>query len=375
MSRQLDEPVILIIDDQETNALLLEQILEPHGFQTLTALSGYQALEIVKETTPDLILLDLMMPEMDGFTCCRNLKKLDSIQQIPIIFLTARDGSEDIITAFKVGAADYISKPFQTGELLSRINTHLDLKNAIRKNHTQQKELSELIHILCHDLANPLHTLKLILNLSEEEGQVSPDYLNNMKLNTEHMEGIIGLVRDMMAMKEGKNHVEMSGVNLASAFETSLKILEKRLEDKQITPHIKIDPKLEVLANTTSLINSVISNILTNAIKFSERGSSIQITGKENGEQAILSIQDFGVGIPPQILEIIYKIDRATNRYGTEGEQGVGFGMPLVKKFMDSYGGRIEIFSETEDVGKLKKGTCVNLIFNKFTHHSHLGYV
>lgn len=365
ITEQIEKPLILIVDDHEANILILEQILGSNGFQTLTAMDGKKALEVIKMATPDLILLDIMMPEMNGFECCRCLKEIDSIKQVPIIFLTSRSSSEDIVAAFDVGAADYINKPFRIGELLSRIRTHLDLKNAIKTNQAQQKELSELIHILCHDLANPLHTLKLILNYSEEYEDLSPDHLKNMKINAEHMEGIIDLVRNMMAMKEGKDHIEMTEINLLTALNSSIQILDQKFKDKDITPEIKISPDIQVWANITSLVNSVLNNILTNAIKFSNPRTPIQIVGKTENKRVILSIQDFGIGIPSEILEIIFKIDRRTSRFGTNGEKGVGFGMPLVKKFMDSYGGRIEIFSKTEVSGTEKTGTRVDLIFKK----------
>jgi len=139
--KKIEKSTILIADDNPMNLKVLTDLLNPDNFKISAVTNGRKVLEIVDKVTPDLILLDIMMPEMDGFEACEKLKEGEKTKDIPIIFLTAKIDSDDIVKGFELGAADYVTKPFKPAELMARVRTHLELK---RSKEQQQKLIEEL---------------------------------------------------------------------------------------------------------------------------------------------------------------------------------------------------------------------------------------
>ena len=148
--------LILIVDDNLQNLKVLGNTIKEEGWPLAVASSGKQALDFLKKRKPSLILLDIMMPEMDGYEVCEQIKENPDTCEIPIIFLTAKNDSESVVKGFDVGAVDYVSKPFNAQELLSRVNTHLELQYSKQQLQEKNESQKELLHVLCHDLANPV---------------------------------------------------------------------------------------------------------------------------------------------------------------------------------------------------------------------------
>lgn len=347
--------VILIVDDNLQNIQVLGTTLMQCGYQIHVAQNGLQALEKVEAILPDLILLDVMMPELDGWKTCERLKQQASTREIPVIFLTARTDSEDIVKGFELGAVDYIAKPFNAKELLARVNNHLKL---VQLNN----ERKELLHILCHDLVTPVGTVVSTLELLENEHGI-PQEMYDLLLAAAHS-GLetIDLVRQMRALEEQK--LTLSPINLASAVENSVTLLRNRFKQKNIDFDIQVDPQLKVLAEPISLVNSVLNNLYTNAIKFSYPNSIIRTYSHLRQDHHVeLHVQDFGIGIPDELQRALFDWRRNRSRTGTAGEHGTGFGMPMVKKFMATYGGKIVVSSNTEPDNS-QRGTTITLIFS-----------
>lgn len=363
MDVQTQQATLLIVDDNPNNIQLLKAILSLRGYQLLVAKNGIQALEYVKTVLPDLIIMDIMMPEMDGFEACQHLKGNPATQNIPIIFLTAKTHIDDIMKGFELGAVDYISKPFSTNELVARVEIHLKLKFSQDMVIKQRNELREMVQILCHDLSNPLGAVMTSFELSEFD----PDYLNQnknliMSYITKQYE-IIGMVRDLRAIAEKRSTLSLAPVDVLATMKDSLETLHFRLIDKHITTKLDIDEGLQIIAEKVSLVNSVFNNLLTNAIKFSYPDTTIFISAKRTGRLVEISITDKGIGIPENLLDKLFDIDRTTTRYGTQGEKSTGFGMPLVKKFITAYGATLDVISKDETIYPEDHGTTINLKF------------
>ncbi|MDH5680800.1 MAG: hybrid sensor histidine kinase/response regulator [Spirochaetota bacterium] len=353
---------VLIVDDTPQNIQVLGQILDEAGYQIIVAQNGVQALNTVAKVLPELILLDVMMPEMDGYEACKRLKEDPRTADIPIIFLTAKVETDSILKGFDLGAADYVTKPFNPSELLKRVKTHLDLKESKDKLEISNHNYRELIHILCHDLSNPISFMHGVMEL----GSVEPDLFN--KFNKQMWSAInssldiINLVRKMRALEEGKTELELSSVPIKSSVELSLEILGSKLKEKQIAIEIHIDDSLTALVEKISFVNSVLSNLLTNAIKFSNNGSTIILSASKENDRVKVTIKDQGIGMSKSILDNLFNLNIPTSRPGTGGEDGTGFGMPLVQKFIEAFGGEIEIFSEEKTDSSTDHGTEVRLI-------------
>lgn len=365
IDENISDSTILIVDDSANNVKYLNSLLTAKGFKTKIASNGLQALEIIGIRSPDLILLDIMMPVMNGFETCRKIKESRKTNEIPVIFLSARNNTSDIIKGFELGASDYVSKPFSNNELIAKIEVHLRLKNSQETVVKQRNELKEIIQILCHDLSNPLGAVISCFELAEHD----PCYLHdNRHLILEYLRrqyDIIGLVRELRTIAENKAVLKLTSVNLLWAVNESIKTLKYQMDRKNIKVEVFIDKGSAVLAEKVSLVNSVLNNLLTNAIKFSYPESTITISSEKKEEKHHLSISDSGIGIPLNMMEKVFSADKRSTRPGTKGERGTGFGIPLVKKFISEYGGTIEIESKDETAHQSDHGTTITLILNE----------
>ena len=207
---------ILIVDDVPENIRLLGTILQKEGYKISAAKEGMQALAIATKGIPDLILLDVMMPEADGFEICQRLKDNPVTKDIPIIFLTAMDQVKDMVKGFQAGAADYITKPFNTVELLVRIRTHLKLKKA-EKERLQKEKLKSILELagaVCHELVQPLQTisgLSEILLLTVNNDEPMHEKISEIRRQVKRMVEIIkklrGITRYETKYYAGKSHI------------------------------------------------------------------------------------------------------------------------------------------------------------------------
>jgi two-component system, sensor histidine kinase and response regulator len=351
---------ILVVDDTETNITILVEALD-ETYDVSVAMDGESALEAIEDDSPDLVLLDVMMPGMDGFTVCKKLKADERFSDIPIIFLTAKHEVEDITHGFDIGAADYLGKPFQIPELLARVKAHLELKHSKDEIQDKNDEQKEMLHILCHDLANPFASILGVLDLIEEFPDSLDEYIPLLKESARNGVNLIDLVRQIRRTED--KPIELEEVNLSDAVAKSVSTLRTKFEEKKVSSKVDVPESCLVKAEPVSLINSVLNNLLTNAIKFSYPESSIDIIGKCSGDEVELVIQDHGMGMPEDLLGDLFNIRKMTSRPGTDGERGTGFGMPMVQKFMLVYGGEIKIESVEETEGSEGHGTKVILCF------------
>ncbi len=359
MTEKQKPPRVMIVDDTPQNIQVLGTTLRRENYQIYVAQNGLQALGMMNEILPDLILLDVMMPELDGFETCKRLKAEERTRHIPVIFLTAKAETNDIVHGFELGAVDYVTKPFNATELLIRVRTQLELKSSRDEIERISNERKALVHILCHDLANPMSTMISILNM--QDFFATFDEMRELLLSAvENGLNVIQLVREMQALDEHRLNLE--SLNLLSMVTESERLLQARFQDKQVALHINIPNDIQVQVERTSFVNSVINNLLTNALKFSYPNTEVNLTAEvTNAHKVILRIQDFGIGMSEKLVSGLFDVHKTTSRRGTEGEQGTGFGMPLVQKFVEAYGGEIEVTSSSEKEHPKQHGTVISL--------------
>lgn len=361
MNEKIKNAYILIVDDNSRNLQILGKILSEKGFTVGIARSGAHALKAIEVKLPDLILLDVMMPEIDGFEVCRRLKKSELTEKIPVIFLTAKDETEDVVNGFELGAADYITKPFNPHELIARVETHLHLKFSNETILGQRNEIKQILHILSHDISNQLQGLDVSLEMTKMKKNFEESY-GSMKSFVRRSIDLIRLVSSLRSLAENQIEFYLLPVNLNSALNESLETLAHLFQKKDIQLSVELESDIIILAEKTSFINSVLNNLLTNAIKFSYPGSRIIIKALAKKDHVVLIVQDHGIGIPEDILQKIFEVNKFVTRQGTEGEKGMGFGMSSVKHFIKAYGGEIKISSKAESEFPDNHGTEVKLI-------------
>ena len=354
---------ILVVDDAPQNIHVLRETLK-QDYRITAALSGEKALQIVENGgKPDVILLDIVMSGMSGYDVCRKLKENRESRDIPIIFISAKSEIVDKIKGFEVGGVDYVTKPFEPTEVLARVKTQIDLAESREIIEEKNHEQRELLHILCHDVANPLTTILWTLNALKK----NPDRFEAVEpvIRSAVQNGIevVDLVRKMRATEE--KVIELAKINLRDSIEISVQMLDGRFREKNVELEISVDGSIEVLAERTSLINSVLNNALTNALKFSHPGAKVQIYNSINNEWIVLAIRDNGIGIPTKLISDLFDIGKSTSRTGTSGETGTGFGMSLMRKFVDAYKGKLAIDSTTIDQDTQHHGTTIYISFRQ----------
>ncbi len=381
---------ILVVDDEPVNIQVLQSQLRTAGFAVVSALDGYEALEKLKNLTPDLIILDLMMPRMTGYDLCTRIREDHPAVELPIIILTAKNRISDLVKGLDCGANDYIAKPFAKNELLSRIENQLKIQNYAREltrvkqdleamNQTleirvrertgelsvKNDQMKQFLHILCHDLMNPFTSLSSAIELLESDSSMFGEMSDYMQTAVDNGIAIIGMVKQFRMLDEANPGQNASSHDLLDLILESEKMLSQNFHRKQLTLLMDVAKSTSVMVEKTSFINSVINNILTNAIKFSYPDSVIEIKASEINGKIAVSFRDYGIGIPQAILDNLFDLDKATSRSGTQDETGTGWGMPLVRSFVEAYGGKISVLSETEKTGDRQRGTEVVLTLRK----------
>jgi signal transduction histidine kinase len=349
---------ILLVDDITKNLQLLGTILQEYGFQVALAKSGEQALTIADNKPPDLILLDIAMPEMDGYEVCRRLKANPKTKDIPVIFLTAKTESEDIVMGFDVGGVDYVSKPFNPQELIKRVITHLELKRGREELKSLNEELikssdekEKFLSIISHDLRSPFHGLLGIAQIIEENYDKLEkhdlkeyfDLLNEGLLNQfKFLENILQWGK----LRRGRIEFEPIVCELNSILESVVNTLKINADHKKI----KIIKNFEISAKAycdKDLIRELFHNLIANAIKFTNRGGSIQIEiNNSMRDYTIVNIIDDGIGISEENISKLFKIDRMFTTNGTNHESGAGLGLLLCKEIVEKHKGEISVQSE-----------------------------
>jgi len=345
---------ILIVDDNSNNLKVLAGVLKIAGYEFRMAKSGQQALNVLEKTTPDLILLDIQMPDMDGFETCVKIKENKELAKIPVIFLTANTDSDSVNKAFKSGGVDFVTKPFNSEELLARIQTHITIKvqseELVRQNAAKDKFFSIISHDLKNPLANIIGFAELIKDssheLDPEKLEMFVGYIHNSALFTlEILEDLLDWARIQMgSLKSVKNKFNLSNLllnNIEGHFPQALA--------KSIDFQSNFDENIIINADE-KMITAVVRNLISNAIKFTPKGGHISISTREkiiNNKRMIeTEIRDTGIGINKENLTKLFQIEQNYNSKGTNNETGTGLGLILCKEFINQNNGSIRVESE-----------------------------
>jgi two-component system sensor histidine kinase/response regulator len=336
-------PCLLLVDDTPANIQVLVGLLQG-DYELKVATRGAQALKVCEQTPQlDLILLDVMMPEMDGYEVCHALRAAPATRNIPIIFLTAKAEVDDVVRGFEIGANDYVTKPFQPPELLARVRTHLLVRTQQKEIEEKNTEMKEMLQMVCHDVANHFGILNLTLDLAKIRKDPTLDWLlPRITPAVKNGIGLTNLIRDMRTSED--KGVTLQPVPLRAAAEETLILFEQRISEKQLTVTCDV-AEVTVIAERSALINSVLGNLVSNAIKFSQPGGKIEVTAQAAGTEARLIVRDHGIGMPAKARDSLFDFTKSHSRKGTAGEKGTGYGMPLMRKFVLLFGGAVEVGS------------------------------
>ena len=355
---------ILIVDDVMSNVLLLKVLLTKEKFAIATASNGRQALEQVEKENPDLVLLDVMMPDMSGFEVAQHLKSNPNTADIPIIFLTALNSTADIVKGFQVGANDFISKPFNKEELIIRVTHQISLVAAKRLILSKTEELQrtiagrdKLYSVIAHDLRSPMGSIKMVLNMlilnlpSEKIGAEMYELLTMANQTTEDVFSLLDNLLKWTKSQIGKLNVVYQDVDLVEVTDGVIEIFSMVASLKKIRIHEMKPEKMMVNADI-DMLKTVVRNLLSNAIKFSKENSEVLVKMEEVDGMAVVSVQDYGCGISEEGQKKLLHTDTHFSTFGTNNEEGSGLGLLLCKDFVVKNGGKLW-FTSKEGEGSI----------------------
>ncbi|NGZ29101.1 MAG: response regulator, partial [Magnetococcales bacterium] len=340
-----ERATILIVDDEKSNIDVLVGLLSD-DFRTLVAKNGEQALKrAVSDPKPDLILLDIMMPIMDGYEVCQRLKAEKNTSGIPVIFITGRSNVEDETKGLAIGAVDFIRKPFNPNVVLARINTHL----ALQRQKNRLIELNDLknkfLGMAAHDLRSPLNSIcglseiLLTMELPQEEVHKFTATIHEVGMQMLHL---INDLLDVTVIESGHFDLDLRPGSLNSLVEGRLALMTGLATKKGIAIHFE-SGETPPVAFDKERVAQVVDNLLSNAIKLSPPGSAITVcTGQQPGK-VFVRVMDQGPGIPEQERERLFGAFQKLSAQPTGKEKSTGLGLSIVKRIVEAHKGEITV--------------------------------
>ena len=357
MTQLTPRPSVLIVDDLPNNVRLLSIMLTEKGYQVRKAINGQMALNTVRSLIPDLILLDINMPDLNGYQVCEQLKADEKTREIPVIFISALDDVFDKVKAFQVGGVDYISKPFQGEEVMARIENQLticrqkkQLQNEIKERQKAEETLEIYLHAVSHDLRNPVIGMLMILNnlIKNSQGEtkeVSRKILQQMANSCDRQ---LTLIDSLVETRQNDLWGVSLELNPLSLYEIGQQIgqeWELRLKENQATLINNFSPDLPLVNADANHLWRVFENLLANALKHNPQGIIITFSARLEGNYLRCSIADNGVGISEtQRKQLFDRYQRGNNN----NQISLGLGLYLCRQIIHAHGGEIGIMNNDE---------------------------
>jgi len=356
MDKLASDYKVLVVDDVPTNVMLVQAILKKEGYTILTCDNGPKALAIAQEEHPHLILLDIMMPEMDGYEVLQHLKSNPETNDIPVIIMSALSDMQSIVKGYQLGAIEYVTKPFQREELLKRVAHRFELFSIKRIKQELENTIESrdtLYSVIAHDLRSPLGSLKMMINavlLMVDKKTVGEEVFEMLQMINKTSEEIFLLLDNLLKWAKNRlnnqNNIHRQLIDINTIISSTAEIYQSMAKQKGITMTFDgVDKKLSGYVDI-DMLKTIIRNIMSNAIKFSYEGGTVTVTSKTEGDFVIVSVKDTGKGIRKEDQGKLMKPNTHYTTYGTNNEKGSGLGLMLVKDFVELHGGKLWFESE-----------------------------
>ena len=367
----MEKATILIVDDEPVNISILSELLKPY-YQIRGVPSGQAALRAVNvPPIPDLILLDVMMPQMDGYTVLATLRENPDTQSIPVIFITALDDAEDEKKGFTLGAVDYITKPIRPSIVLVRVQTQLELKrardqlmqqNIVLAEKIDQLKASEsiresLLHMIVHDLKSPLSGIIGYLSLFETAKETLPAnlvrYLSNIEVSATALMDMINNLLDLHRFENRRALLRTEKIALKPLIEESLRCLGPQLSEHEVELSL---PEIDIFfEGDADMVRRLLINLISNAQRYSSSRTTIRVSAWQADQEMHVSVADQGLGIAPEFRESIFQKFGSLNNLAPKKGRSTGLGLAFCKFAAEAHHGTLTLESE---VGQ---GSCFTL--------------
>lgn len=341
---------LLIVDDVPDNLFLVRTILEEEGYEIITLSNGQDALKIIETEPPDLILLDVMMPVMDGYEVTRRVRAMKDLPFIPILLITAYDRA-NAVKGLDLGADEFIRKPIEADELLARVRSLLRLKHSIAERDRIDRQRQDFVSRLTHDLRTPLVAADRMLGLLQDGvlGEISPEICEALKIMGRSNSNLLEMVNkllDVYRYESGSKTINLRSIDLQELLDQVVQELKP----------IAISKNLELIANLEDIgmvkgdrleLLRVFNNLIGNALKFTESGS-VHVSLKSDQSEAIIAIADTGAGVPLEEQPFLFQ----RFSQGNHQKHGSGLGLYLSHYIVNAHEGKILVKSPNLDSQK-----------------------
>jgi len=346
MKNTATTPAILIVDDVPKNIQLVAKFLTEEEYNLFFAQSGEAALKQIKSRTFDLILLDIMMPGMDGFDVCREIKNNKETQDVPIIFLTAKSDEDSIARGFSLGGVDYITKPFNPNELVARVRTHLQLRLREKELCNLNATKDTLLSIIGHDLKTLFFNImglgELLLNDYDAYDDIlKKELITNIVDSSRASHQLLDNLLSWTRIQTGKITYDPEKCILETVVMSVFDFIASQAKSKDVNCSYVADEAVSVYADI-NMLQTIIRNLVSNAIKFTPHGGKVMVKVKKHISEVIIEVVDTGIGISPERLRELFTTSELKSTPGTDNETGTGFGLILSKEFVELNKGKIE---------------------------------
>jgi two-component system, sensor histidine kinase and response regulator len=342
---------VLVVDDTIENLRLLSDLLGEHGYDVRAVTSGRQALQSVAHDPPDVVLLDITMPDMDGYEVCRSLRTLESSKDVPVIFLTALTDTADKVRAFDAGAVDYVTKPFQFAEVVARVRTHVTLRRAqaaLAASYDRLRELErlrdDLVHMVVHDMRAPLSVLKVNLGLLKGPvAALEDDSRADLDGAIDSARALVQMANDLLdvsRLEAGRMPIESAPCDLARM----VRDVRGALRTIDLERPIDVDADGAVTVSCDgSLVRRVVENLVGNALQHTPAGSRVSIQVASRPGRARVAVHDEGPGVPAEARERIFEKFGTVAARSERSYHSAGLGLAFCKLAIEAHGGTIAV--------------------------------
>ena len=351
---------LLVVDDNEVNLDMLSRRLVRQGHTVVLARNGLQALEILKEDDFDLMLLDVMMPEMDGLQVLERIKADDNLRHIPVIMLSALDETDSVVRCIEMGAEDYLPKPFNPVLLSARIGACLEKKRLHDQevSHLQQLEQesrakSLILSTVSHELKTPLTSIvSQVYILLRQQDKVGPlnerqqRHVETVQRNASRLKILIDDLLDISGIESGTLRLALMDLDVRWEIEDIIRSLEDEIHEKQIRVVLNTPPDLPMAKADRLRFSRVVSNLLSNSCKYSSLGATTTITAQEHEGDIQIDVSDTGIGMSKddqsRLFAKFFRVDNSSTRQVS----GTGIGLFITRHLIQAHGGKIWVESQ-----------------------------
>jgi two-component system, sensor histidine kinase and response regulator len=354
----INNDLVLIVDDNPNNIQVVATIMAERSYELGIAMNANEAYKFLEENTPELILLDIDMPEIDGYEVCSTLKRNPKYKDIPIIFLTVKEEKEDVVKAFDLGAVDYVTKPFNRKELISRVRTHISLKKAKdeleKKNVELEKAMKmkdDFLLLMTHEFKTPINVIHAALQTIEsiyghELHENIKKYLKSIKLNSFRQLRLVNNLLDITRINTEHFKIQKRNEDIVFISQSIINSVDIYAKQKGVELNFASDLQCLEMAIDDEKYERILLNLLSNAIKFTPKDKSIYVNISCKNRKAVITVRDEGIGIPKEKQDLIFERFGQVDSTLSRQAEGTGVGLSLVKSLVSAMGGKITVHSE-----------------------------